>query len=193
MSRKPTIPEVAPFIRMYYAMDGHGVGGSLHIVLDDGNVEDHSVSFCRTWALERQDYFGAALANILLRMSRSQRWRLYHGAWHRAGSDTEWSPYWNHPDGFWTDDGGWLWEEGDDPLPLSKDVYLLPFQVQGPIEVTYFHPRFAEPPAGTITRICGTCLRINVPLVWDEERWGYRCESDQACYEYLRSSREDRS
>ena len=73
---KPTIPEVLPLVQAYYAKPGNSCGGSLHIVLDDGNIEDGSVRFCRDWAAKHDDPDGIELAEILLRMSRTQRRKL---------------------------------------------------------------------------------------------------------------------
>jgi hypothetical protein len=73
---KPTIPEVLPLVREYYAMPGNGVGGSLHIVLEDGNVSDGDLWFCKGWALEHGDEAGYRLAGILLEMSKTQRKKL---------------------------------------------------------------------------------------------------------------------
>lgn len=73
---KLTIPDVAPSIRAYYAEDGNAVGGSLHIVLDDGNIRRCHVEFCRDLARERGDLLGVTLAELLLTMTVSQRRRL---------------------------------------------------------------------------------------------------------------------
>ena len=78
---KPTIPEVVPLCKAYYAKEGNSVGGSLHIVLEDGNVENHWVQSCREWAVEAGDDDGVALADILLKMSKTQRMKLYMGHW----------------------------------------------------------------------------------------------------------------
>jgi hypothetical protein len=74
---KPTVPEVMPLVRAYYAKEENGAGGSLHIVLDDGNVEDSSVEFCIEEAEKRGDKDGVELGKILLRMSKTQRNKLY--------------------------------------------------------------------------------------------------------------------
>ncbi len=76
VAKKPTVPEVLPLVRDYYARPGNGVGGSLHIVLDDGNVSDDNVRFCIEWAHKQGDIAGAELGEILLRMSRTQRRKL---------------------------------------------------------------------------------------------------------------------
>lgn len=73
MSR-PTIPEVLDRFVAYHA--DHGAWGSLHIVLDDHNVDDHSVEFCIQWAQNHQDSEGELLGRILLRMSKTQRLKL---------------------------------------------------------------------------------------------------------------------
>lgn len=75
MTEKPTVPEVLPLVNAYYKT--HPVGGSLHIVLDDCNVDDGHVEFCLNWAIEEDDAEGEALARILLRMSKTQRKKLY--------------------------------------------------------------------------------------------------------------------
>lgn len=85
--RKPTVHEVLPIVEQYYAQ-GHSAGGCLHIVLDDGNVRDDDVRFCLDRSFEhvggdgfKPDRDGAWLCHVLLRMSKTQRTRLYfeHG------------------------------------------------------------------------------------------------------------------
>jgi hypothetical protein len=73
---RPRIPEVAPLIRDYYALDGNSTGGSLHLVLDDGNVRRRHVEFCRDYALDLGDQAGVEIADMLLLMTVSQRRRL---------------------------------------------------------------------------------------------------------------------
>lgn len=74
---KPTLDKVLPLVREYYARPGNGAGGSLHIVLDDGNISDDHVRFCIKWAEERGDTSGVELGNLILRMSKTQRKKLY--------------------------------------------------------------------------------------------------------------------
>jgi len=68
----PTV-DVFPLVEIYYAKPGNEAGGSLHIVLDDGNEEDGAVDFCIGWALERRDWDGVALGSVLRRMPESER------------------------------------------------------------------------------------------------------------------------
>ena len=76
MTDKLCIPDVVARFRAYHARPENITWGSLHIVLDDGNVDTGSVEFCVSWAEEKGDGEGAELARILLRMSRTQRLRL---------------------------------------------------------------------------------------------------------------------
>jgi len=73
---KPTIPDVLPIARQYYAT--HPAGGSLHIYLSDGNTSDGNIAFCLKCATEERDEEGAVLAVLLLQMSQTQRTKLYH-------------------------------------------------------------------------------------------------------------------
>lgn len=74
---EPTVPEVLPMVRAYYAKEGNSTGGNFHIVLDDGNWDDGSVKFCLNEARKTGDEDGVRLGELLLRMSRTQRLKLY--------------------------------------------------------------------------------------------------------------------
>jgi hypothetical protein len=74
---KPTVPEVAPLVRALYEV--HPAGCCLHIVLDDGNVQDSNVQFCLDLAVERGHASCAALAVLLGGMSKTQRTKLARG------------------------------------------------------------------------------------------------------------------
>lgn len=73
--RKPTVPEVLPLVQALYSRSS--VGCCLHVVLDDGNVEDVFVRHCLEFA--RQEGCGECerLAGLLTQMSRTQRTKLY--------------------------------------------------------------------------------------------------------------------
>ena len=73
---KPTIPEVAPLVDALYASDHGTVGGHLHNVLDDGNLEDSSVAFCIAEAERDGCQPCLTLGKLLLRMSKTQRRKL---------------------------------------------------------------------------------------------------------------------
>lgn len=69
-----TIPEVVERFALYHQRNA--AWGSLHIVLDDNNIDDSSVEFCAGYAQDDKDTEGEELAEILLKMSKSQRLRL---------------------------------------------------------------------------------------------------------------------
>lgn len=74
-SDRPTItPEMVERFARY--LEANPTWGSLHIVLDDDNIEDGHVRFCQKWAEEHDDPEGAELAAILLTLTESQRGRL---------------------------------------------------------------------------------------------------------------------
>ena len=75
VTKKPTVPEVLPLVREYYLK--HPVGGNLHIVIDDGNVDDKYVKFCLEQATSQNDSGGIAIACLLLMMSKTQRRKIY--------------------------------------------------------------------------------------------------------------------
>ena len=75
--KKPTMPKVLSFVKAYYAKPGNEVGGCLHIVLDDGNIEDSHIEFCRNSARKHNDNDGIVLAELLLQMNYTQRKKLY--------------------------------------------------------------------------------------------------------------------
>ncbi len=61
-----------PIVDNYYAKPGNSVGGSLHIVLEDGNLKRSDIEWCRTYAQEKGDTDGVALADLLLQCSTTQ-------------------------------------------------------------------------------------------------------------------------
>lgn len=71
--KKPTVPDVSILVQIYYKKTGNEAGGSLHVVLDDHNLEDDFVRDAIEWAREQGDADGKALGEVLLRMSKTQR------------------------------------------------------------------------------------------------------------------------
>ena len=64
-------------IKGYYEKDGNSVGGNLHIALDDGNLEDESLSFCLNQALKENDLDGVKLCALMLNLSVLDRVEVY--------------------------------------------------------------------------------------------------------------------
>lgn len=73
---RPTVPDVLPLVRAVYAR--HAAGCCLHILTDDGNVDDAHADFCLAAARERghADCLSAAL--MLVAMTKTQRAKVYH-------------------------------------------------------------------------------------------------------------------
>lgn len=71
---KPTIPQVLPLVRALYAR--HCAGCCLHILLDDGNVEDAHADFCIDYAMGEGHAECLRLAQLLRAMSKTQRRKL---------------------------------------------------------------------------------------------------------------------
>lgn len=64
-------------VQKYYEVYGNECGGSLHIVLDDGNIEDDHILFCQEGAKEREDILGEKIAESLLKLSMRDRQWIY--------------------------------------------------------------------------------------------------------------------
>lgn len=71
---KLTIPDVVDRFAAYVLR--YPAWGSLHVVLDEGNVRDCDVAWVRAYAREVGDKEGEELACLLAQMTRSQRCRL---------------------------------------------------------------------------------------------------------------------
>jgi len=70
------LPDIVTRFAAYRALPGNEAWGSLHTVLDDGNVSTTDVAFVLDDATAKGDTEGTALARILLDLSRTQRLRL---------------------------------------------------------------------------------------------------------------------
>lgn len=73
---KPTVPQLIEAAKAYYLMPGNAAGGSLHIVLDDCNIEDNDIKWCIDYANFNGDNEGVLLAKMLLKASLDQRRKL---------------------------------------------------------------------------------------------------------------------
>lgn len=73
MTTKLTVPQLIEECKKYYSLPNNGVGGSLHIVLDDGNIADHHITYCIQYAKEQNDIEGEKLGQLLLQASKTQR------------------------------------------------------------------------------------------------------------------------
>lgn len=86
---RPSVKDVLPLVHRLYRGDdacttGAGcVGGHLHIVLDDSNIETPYVTFCLAEANKDGCGVCAKIAELMLRMSLTQRYHLSVGAYER--------------------------------------------------------------------------------------------------------------
>ena len=62
-------------INDYYSLNGNICGGNLHIVLDDDNLRDSDILFCKEECLKDNDLFGIALCDNLLKIPFEDRER----------------------------------------------------------------------------------------------------------------------
>lgn len=67
---------VDPLVAEFLAMPGNEVGGLLHIVLDDSNVEEEHIEWCREQARAANDEDVFWLAQLLLTLTEEQRWSM---------------------------------------------------------------------------------------------------------------------
>lgn len=74
--KRLSLPEFIDRFASYRARSENSAWGSLHIVLEEGNVDDGSVRHCIRYARERGDEDGVRLAELLLKLSRTQRSRI---------------------------------------------------------------------------------------------------------------------
>lgn len=63
-------------VKVYYSKTGNSCGGSLHIVLDDENIEDSHVSWCAGYACGKGDEEGHDIASLMELMTIEQRERV---------------------------------------------------------------------------------------------------------------------
>jgi len=73
---KPTLDKIVPLMLAYKNTKENGLGGSLHIVLADGNIKNSHINWCIEYAKKRGDIAGVHLGNLLLLMSTTQRRKL---------------------------------------------------------------------------------------------------------------------
>ncbi len=80
MKARVTVESCIAKSRAYYAA-GNLSGGSLHIVLDDGNTARGHVEWCRDYARGCLDADGFDLAEDLLELTDAEVARVYRDLW----------------------------------------------------------------------------------------------------------------
>jgi len=79
---------LSDLIALYYTR--HATGGSLHIVLDDGNLDDDAIARCLKSTQETRDYEGEAIAKCLLELSLDERKAMYEHRYFVDGVTQGW-------------------------------------------------------------------------------------------------------
>ena len=75
---KPVIKEL---IQYYYDDLENSTGGYCHIALDDGNVEDGYLWWCREECRKHGDHFGRFIMEVLREFTVEERERMYEKDW----------------------------------------------------------------------------------------------------------------
>lgn len=74
-----TLPEVRPYLEKYRDAPERPAGGSLHNVIEDGNIDRADIEYCLELARTNGDADGVELAGMLLMLSKTQRKKLVRG------------------------------------------------------------------------------------------------------------------
>ena len=64
-------------IKQFLSLEGNEVGGNLHIVLDDGNLEDDDIEFCLVICEANSDFLGYDICANLLHIPYDERKVIY--------------------------------------------------------------------------------------------------------------------
>lgn len=67
------VRECIRLVEAYYKKPGNACGGPLHIVLDDDNVQDEHLAFCRAEAVKQEDSDGVAICDMMAKMPQRYR------------------------------------------------------------------------------------------------------------------------
>ena len=76
MTDRPTVPDVLSLVNAVYQR--HAAGCCLHILTDDGNVEQGHADFCVEQAREQGHDDCLKAAEMLAKMTKTQRLKVHH-------------------------------------------------------------------------------------------------------------------
>jgi len=68
-------------IEFYYSLSGNSVGGNLHIILDDGNIEDDFIYICQCDCEKNNDSLGLLISTLLRYYTLNEREYMYENDW----------------------------------------------------------------------------------------------------------------
>jgi hypothetical protein len=75
---KIDVTYVLPVVKTFIAKEGNLTGGNLHMVLSNKNILDWHIEFCLQAAKDDNDSDGVLIAELLLKMSKTQRLKICH-------------------------------------------------------------------------------------------------------------------
>ncbi|WP_432263302.1 hypothetical protein [Cupriavidus sp. TMH.W2] len=78
---KPSLPEIKPLVRAWYAKPGNGAGGLFHLIIEGGNNEQRWANAALEAARASGDADAICLGELLAAMSPTQRQKLSK-TWH---------------------------------------------------------------------------------------------------------------
>lgn len=73
---KPSEHFLRMMVAAFYELPGNICGGNLHIVLDDDNLEDEHVKWCRAEAEKANDQDAMFMADVLLLYTEDERFEI---------------------------------------------------------------------------------------------------------------------
>lgn len=65
--------ELSYLINEYYRIPGNEAGGNCHIVLDDKNINNSSIEFCKLECIKNNDIYGEIIMNHFLTLRKTAR------------------------------------------------------------------------------------------------------------------------
>lgn len=74
------IGKLANLIAEYYKKEGNGCGGNCHLILDDGNLEDSDIQFCKGYCAHANDDDGLYIMREMLSLNPEERQKVYDTA-----------------------------------------------------------------------------------------------------------------
>lgn len=78
---KPTVPEVLPLLRDYLKKPRNNCGGSLHVIVDNGNDTPAAVAWCLDYVKRSGDQDAILILEKMVQMSRTQIKKLCAECW----------------------------------------------------------------------------------------------------------------
>jgi hypothetical protein len=73
--------EIVELIKAFYNEPNNGAGGHLHLVTDDGNLEDDDIRFCIEQAGDNNDLLAMSIGYLLLSLPYKERERIWNELW----------------------------------------------------------------------------------------------------------------